>query len=51
MEKSTHSNARPSSGNKDKIELGKKEHVISQLEQILMDRLKNTIKDIEVTDF
>lgn len=51
MDRSTHSNARPASGSKDKNDLGKKEHVIAQLEQILMDRLRTTIKDIEVTDF
>lgn len=29
MDRSTHSNARPASGNKDKGDFGKKEHVIS----------------------
>ncbi|CAD8203238.1 unnamed protein product [Paramecium octaurelia] len=48
MDRSTHSNARPASGSKDKNDLGKKEHVIAQLEQIVMERLKSTIKDIEV---
>lgn len=48
MDKSTHSNMRPASGNKDKHEQVNKDQVIGQLESILIDRIKNMLKDGEV---